>query len=174
MRACDRKRGLGRLRGPVLCAGSEIRVGFQLAYSLTPYFLNDLSEAVEGCLYASGGFDSVIVQIQEGSFYVYVLVKGVTAVDFADKEDVGALVAGVINQCGGKQIGRRDPVQVDNPPSDGAARGCQGKAVTDAIPVTPTGQDKSIFDQILPKDLAGGNSLLVIGGIVALILVLKK
>lgn len=171
---CDNRRGLGRLgaESKKLCAGSTFHVGFQLAFSLSPYFLNDLSEAVEGCLYQTGGFGSVSVQVTEGAFYVYVLVRGVTAVDFGQVEDVGALIAGVINQCGGKQIGRRDPVEVDSSP-EGATEDCQPRKITNEPAVTQPGQNTGILDSLFGAK-SNSSGLLIIGGLLALVLVLKK
>lgn len=168
---CEQRNRLGRL-GAVekkLCAGSVVRVGFQLEFSLSPYFLNSLSEAVEGCLYQTGAFDLVTVQVTEGSFYVYVLVTATTAVDFAKAEDFGALVAGVINQCGGKRIGRRDPVQID---SGVEAEDCQARSVTDDIPVTQPGSGGGLLDSILPDGNSKG--LLIVGAVLAAVLILKK
>lgn len=166
---------LGRLRGDEkkLCAGSTVRVGFELPFSFIGV-PGDFQEAVEGCLYTTGYFDFVKVQLNSGLAHVYVTVQAVTSADFGKREDFGDLAAGVIYNCGGQQVNRRDPVQLDSPPA-GAGEDCQPRTVTDSVFVTPTNPNaKGILDQLFGNTGQSGGLLLLGGLALVAILVLKK
>ncbi|MDE2019805.1 MAG: hypothetical protein KGJ13_05685 [Patescibacteria group bacterium] len=101
--------------GLPLPAGSLVKVGFQVYPGVTligsQSLADDYSAAIEGCVYASGGFDLVQVQWAGGYFssdaYVTAVVQ--TAQDHGDIEDVGSWVQGILQEClPGLQVLRRD------------------------------------------------------------------
>lgn len=102
---CDKPRWankLGRLRGPALAAGSQFKVGLKTVPTVSAFSFDPalVAAELEGCLYNTGAFDSLSFDYQT-SYFVddYLIVSGVTAIEFANVEDVGDLIAGQFQQC---------------------------------------------------------------------------
>lgn len=90
----------------MLPAGSQVKTGFNIGVqtataSMTQGIADDLSNTIEGCVYATGGFSSVSVAVTWHYFseLVYVTVAVETVNDHADIEDVGTWIQGAIQSC---------------------------------------------------------------------------
>jgi hypothetical protein len=114
--------GMGRLMG-ALPTSSQIKVGFQFGLKDTLFTNQDdatnIQNTIEGCVYSTGGFSSVAVDIQWAwySASIYVTVAVQTANDFAMLEDVGSLILGAIQSC----LPNLDLIRRDNTVGVGAA-----------------------------------------------------
>lgn len=97
-----RMRGLGRLRGPMLAAGSQFKVGLKTVPTVSAFSFDPqlVAAQLEGCLFNTGAFESLSFDYQT-SYFVddYLLVSGVTAVDFGNVEDLGDLIQGQFQEC---------------------------------------------------------------------------
>lgn len=90
------------LLGATLPAGSQVKVGFEVK---KPGFIGqsgdpvDYQNAIEGCVYSTGGFDYVQVAYKNGYVYDYATIVVTTTVDHGDIEDVGNWIQGAIQSC---------------------------------------------------------------------------
>lgn len=91
--------------GALLPAGSQVKTGFiiELDWSIfgSAGSATDLQNAIEGCVYSSGGFNAVSVAVN-GSYLsnsAYVTVAVETYYDHANLEDVGDWLRGIIQGC---------------------------------------------------------------------------
>lgn len=100
-----------------LITGSLIRVGFEYGIDRSAGDLSALSyfqDALIGCLYDSGAFSDLNIQISTGWLHDYMTITGITAFDFAQREDIGGYIQDVIQGClPFVSISRRDAVIVD-------------------------------------------------------------
>jgi hypothetical protein len=87
--------------GGTLLAGSWITAGFKLSGDTPNYSVQDITDTVEGCLYQSGSFNTVIAYLQpEGIFNdAYLTVDAEPYHDFADIQDVGGFIQQVLGYC---------------------------------------------------------------------------
>jgi hypothetical protein len=112
---CNNCHGLMGLLGSLLPAGSQVKTGFQVSLDWSMFGSQasaaDISNVIEGCVYTTGGFDAVSVDVQ-GSYFsnsAYITVAVQTVNDHADIEDVGNWIQGQIQTClPDIQIVRRD------------------------------------------------------------------
>jgi len=106
--------------GELLANGSRIRIGFRL---LDLYGgiadRSGVPDDIEGCLYQTGAFNSVTVQLSESAALDYLLIQGEVATDFAAVEDVASLIAGQVAQClpSGMSITSSDALAIDFRPT---------------------------------------------------------
>lgn len=113
-------RGLG---DTTIRAGSKARVGFRYSCSfcldtgLDPPMIEN---TIEGCLYASGAFNTVKATVSTGLIYQdYVAVEVTTVFDFGKAEDIGGFIQEKIKECFPNFAGLidgRDPTLVDAVP----------------------------------------------------------
>lgn len=113
-------RGLG---DTTIRAGSKARVGFRyscafcLETGLDPPMIEN---TVEGCLYASGGFNTVKATVSTGLIYQdYLAVEVTTVFDFGKAEDIGGFIQEKLKECFPSFAGLidgRDPTLVDAVP----------------------------------------------------------
>ncbi len=103
--ACN-NRGLGEpyaisdyvVAGSVIEWGGYLRASQQGAsYPLS----SDLKDAVEGCLYNTGGFSDVTATEQSGAVNIYIGIRVICANDFQHLQDVWSLIVGQIQNCVG-------------------------------------------------------------------------
>lgn len=130
---------LGALRalyglGETLASGSGIRLGFQL-FDLYGGIADrsGVQDDIEGCLYNTGAFDSVSINLTETAATDYLLIQAQTATDFGAVEHAAQLIEGQVRQClpSGMTITRVDALAIDYRPvnrTDAAApRGAYGQ-----------------------------------------------
>lgn len=174
----------------VLVAGSRVRVGFVVVAAnpdagIYPDY-NVIFPDIEGCLYNTGQFEFVELFLSEGGYFAkdYITIVAITALDFAQVEDFGGLVAQQIADCAPSlAMARRDPVKVDSVPSTavGAPGIQQVNNQEGQNPNTPGRCDNlSLVDSIgcqLGLDQSStkvGAVALGVGALVLLVVILKR
>ena len=122
MCCCDSQMGLLGLLGATLPAYSQIRVGFHIGALIDVFSSNEASileqykQAAEDCLWGSGAFYDVQVQMNPSWTENYMIVSGKTVFDFGSVEDVGGYIQQALEACGVGSIKSRDAVVVDSVP----------------------------------------------------------
>jgi hypothetical protein len=124
----------------MVVAGSRFRVGLNLSWrnsasfpSSPDYFPSWIQDEIEGCLYQSGNFFEVHAERQGGFFNPYVVISGVTAIDFGQADDIGGNIAQTLSECAVSiTLDARDNTVIDAVPASyvGAA-GVQQVNATD-------------------------------------------
>lgn len=115
----------GLLGGLMLPGGSTIRSGLHLG-AIVNFFswsgtaaIEQARQAIEDCLWGSGIFGELSVQLLDMPTENYLLVAGRTNYDFADKDDVSGAIQDAIQSCGvDVTIKSRDAVAVDSIPEN--------------------------------------------------------
>lgn len=181
-----------------LVPGSYVRVGFNVSgvlYGLDestgntfPFLVDDMT----GCLYDSGLFENVDVNFKPGGFLSsdYFQVDAVTAEEFTDYEDFGSFVQQTLGLCAPTvRVKDRYPVVIDREPE--ATKNDPTVAHVNATDQSRPNiqRDPSVAgkcSQYSGFDYVGcelgiqtgtaklGTGLLAVGGLLVLVLILKR
>ena len=115
--------GLGML-GATLPAKSWIAAGFSLSAKTQNYSAQDIVDTVEGCLYQTGSFNTVIAYLKPEGFFsdAYLTVDAETYHDFAQPDDVSGFIFQTLGYCFPELIiTEREPVIVGHIASGGSS-----------------------------------------------------
>lgn len=128
--------------GGVLKAGSWITAGFKLSDSTPNYTAQDITDTVEGCLYSSGSFNTVIAYVKGQGFFdpsVYLTIDAEPYHDFAQPDDVSGFITQVLGYCFPQLIiEQREAVIVNSSPA-GSVNNSGGRQSSGSPALTPPG-----------------------------------